>query len=577
MGKLLRAATERHSLNSAWKRIRTNGVNSTSSETRSAIARFEQDEAGNINRIQNRLRSGTFEFDPQKGVLKRKSSGGKRGIVMASVHNRLVERALLERMQKDAPFVRSVIRIPTSVGGVPDRSVPHGLKIIQQCFNNDKKHFVRSDISAFFDNIPRQRILDTLSKHIDDDAFLDLLAKASTVTLGNENALGEDRNLFPVDDQGVAQGSPLSPLFGNILLSEFDKEMNDRGVVCVRFIDDFVILADAEIKVRKAFQRGRQMLSDLGLDCHDPFKGVPNPEKSEFGTAEGGFVFLGYQIEHGLYQPSQRSKKKLLSALDECFRDGRNGINTCIRYGDSFANRQRYAQSLDIADRILKGWGNSFAYSNSKRAMEDLDVKVDEKLSSFRSWFAGRIEALDTKNRRRAGGVCLLTDITEKSLDDVPFVLEGNAKAFRTSSRTLNISTDGSVITKGKRKGKDQGPGGWGYIVHETGDKHSGSENRVTNNAMELRAVIEAVRRQPKDKTLKIHTDSQYVDLGINGEGPVKTNIGLWKELQQLLAERAAVKVVWVKAHSGNKYNEIADGLANSAAQDLKRNLQASS
>lgn len=570
MGKLFDVATQRRSLMSAWKRIRTNGANSASSETRSAIARFEQDESGNIHRIQRRLRDGTFEFDPQKGILKRKSSGAKRGIVMASVQNRVVERALLERMQDDIPYIRSVIATPTSVGGVPNRSVPHGLKVIQQCINDGKKHFVRSDISAFFDNIPRGLILAALSEHIRDDAFRDLLDRASSVTLGNEKALGDDRGLFPVDNHGVAQGSPLSPLFGNILLSNFDKVMNDRGVVCVRFIDDFVILAESEAKVRKAFHSGVKLLKDLGLRCHDPFEDGSNLEKSERGIVENGFVFLGYKIEPGLYQPSVRSRKKLLGALDECFRDGRYGIKECLRYGDSFVNRQRYAQTLDVADRILRGWGNSFAYSNSARTMDDLDVKVDEKIEVFRKWFAVQMRSLDRQDRRRAGGVCLLTDVAMKSLDEVPFVIESSTKGFRTSSKTLNISTDGSVIAHGNRKGKDQGPGGWGFIVHETDQRMSGNQEQTTNNAMELRAVIEAVGRQPKDRTLKIHTDSQYVSKGINGKNPVKSNLELWKQLEYLLLNRAPVKVVWVKAHVGNKHNEIADQLANSAAQALK-------
>jgi ribonuclease HI len=523
--------------------------------------------------MQKRLRAGTFKFDPQKGVLKSKSSGGKRGIVMASVQNRIVERALLERLQKDVPYVRSVIQTPTSVGGVPNRSVPHGLKIIQRCFEEEKVHYVRSDISAFFDNVPRGIVLNELSKHIADTAFLELLDGASSVALANETKLGEDRRYFPTDDQGVAQGSPLSPLFGNILLSSFDEAMNGRGVVCVRFIDDFVILSDSASKARKAFLAGSRILSDLGLKCADPFGDKPNPEKSSHGNASDGFVFLGYQIEPGLYQPSKRSKSQLLKSIDNCIRDGRYGIEDCLRFENSYINRQRYAQTLDVVDRILTGWGNSFAYSNSMRSLEDLDEKIDEKLGRFRSWFARKIETLDSKGKRRAGGVGLLTDIKSKSLEDVPFVLESTAKRFRTSSRTLNISTDGSVITSGKRNGKDRGPGGWGYVVHETEEKQSGCEDRVTNNSMELKAVIEAIRSQPMDKTLKIHTDSQYVTKGYNSDQPIRSNFQLWRELQELLNVRPPVKIVWVKGHSGDKYNEIADGLANSAAIKLKESL----
>src|SRR5687767_15390945 len=134
MGKLFRVATEQSALRLAWHRIRANGSASLAPETRVAIETFERDESRNIYNIQRSLRAGTFEFEPQMGVLKRKKDGGKRGIVMASVHNRVVERALLDCLQKESAFVRSVINFPTSIGGVPHRSVPHGLKMIRDAF-----------------------------------------------------------------------------------------------------------------------------------------------------------------------------------------------------------------------------------------------------------------------------------------------------------------------------------------------------------------------------------------------------------------------------------------------------------
>src|SRR2546423_1372666 len=100
MGKFFYHATEQGTLKAAWARVRQNGIISHSQETRSQIAHFDQDADLNIRRIQAKLRQGKFEFDPQLGVLKQKASGnGKRGIVMASVQNRIVERALLDTLQ----------------------------------------------------------------------------------------------------------------------------------------------------------------------------------------------------------------------------------------------------------------------------------------------------------------------------------------------------------------------------------------------------------------------------------------------------------------------------------------------
>ena len=567
MGKMFDKATERSSLSKAWRHIRENGMSSSSSETRVEVARFDVDANLRINRIQSLLRSHKFRFDPQVGVLKRKrGSDKKRGIVMASVQNRIVERALLDRLQSDSKFVQEINSLPTSVGGVPHRSVPHGLKIIDDAIQDGKTSFVRSDITGFFDNIPRDKVLKRLSSEIDDAKFLQVLEEATTVTLGNEITLGEDRRLFPTDVHGVAQGSPLSPLFGNILLNEFDHRMNGRGIVCVRFIDDFMLLGDSPSQVAKAFSSANMLISGLGLRCHDPFLSSADAAKSAFGDVRDGVEFLGYHIERGLYQPSNKARSRLLQMIDDHLGVGRSCINECLKCQSSFAGRQRYVQTLDVVDRVLRGWANAFAYSNYPSTMNDLDKKVDKRLARFRSWYRRKAENLDWRDRRRAGGVCLISDVESKSLNEVPIVIGPGAKRFRRSKNTVTISTDGAVLGSGRRKGKDQGPGGWGFVVHETEEQVSGMCPRTTNNRMELQAVIEALKCVPKGRSVEIQTDSQYVEQGAGGEGTVKSNIDLWQDYKKQNSERA-IKVVWVKGHSGDKYNEIADQLAHEAAK----------
>ena len=570
MGKLFDKATEQETLLKAWRRIRANGQSSKAPETRIAIDRFERTANRDIRRIQNRLRRSEFEFEPQKGVLKTKSDGSKRGIVMASVHNRIVERAWLDTLLQRSDFVKEVINIPTSVGGVPDRSVPHALKLINDAFCDGKNYFVRSDISGFFDNIPRNKVLEKLSSKIDDAKFLDVLDKATTVILGNEQSLGEDRRAFPTDIEGVAQGSPLSPLFGNLLLYDFDKAMNGRGNVCIRFIDDFLILGDSAAKVEKAFTNGQKMLFHLGLKCHDPFAEKVNIQKADRGDVANGFVFLGYDIRPGLFQPSQKARVSLKGAVDDLIRFGRHAITDVKAVNNSFESRQRYAQTLSVVDLVLRGWGEAFSYSNAPDTIEALDRTIDEKLARFRSWYAEQIRSADWKTKRRTGGVCLLSDIPSKELSEVPFKLDPHGR-FVKSSRTLTISTDGSVITSGRRKGKDKGPGGWAYLIHETGETKTGSVQDITNNQMELRAVIEAIRSADTSRSLKIRTDSQYVHDAIEKGSTIKSNQDLWREYKAICFGRK-IKVVWIKGHAGDQENELVDKLARESALQAKKN-----
>ncbi len=129
----------------------------------------------------------------------------------------------------------------------------------------------------------------------------------------------------------------------------------------------------------------------------------------------------------------------------------------------------------------------------------------------------------DWRTKRRTGGVCLLGDIEPKSLDALPFRL-GTAKRYRQTKDMIVISTDGSVIGAGPRAGRDKGPGGWGAVFHNDGQEISGHAHQVTNNQMELMAVIEAVKRTPVRCRVKIRTDSQYVYRAVQEGTMIRSN-----------------------------------------------------
>ncbi|HOZ58472.1 MAG TPA: ribonuclease HI [Nakamurella multipartita] len=122
------------------------------------------------------------------------------------------------------------------------------------------------------------------------------------------------------------------------------------------------------------------------------------------------------------------------------------------------------------------------------------------------------------------------------------------------------------------------GPGGWGALIRVPGQPDvelSGGEPATTNNRMELRAVVEALRSLPAGSQLTVHADSTYVLNGItkwlagwrrNGwltgsKQPVK-NVDLWQDLDEQ-ANRHTVDWQWVKGHAGDPGNERADALAN--------------
>lgn len=372
--------------------------------------------------------------------------------------------------------------------------------------------------------------------------------------------------MCPTDSEGVAQGSPLSPLFGNILLYKFDKQFNDRGVICVRFIDDFVIMSGSEKRCRGAFKSARKHLRDLGLECHDPYSGTSSPDKAQFGEAHsGGFSFLGYDCAPGLFQPNRKARNSLLEKIRGRIKAGKTAIGQVRKRQNSFAARSRYVQTMAVIDSVVRGWGEAFAYGNVPQTIRDLDEKIDKLLAGFRSWYALQSKHMNPKDRRRTGGVGLLEDIRPKLLQEAPFTLDPPTK-FRRTQATILISTDGSTAGK---PGKDTGllpAGAWAYINHQTREEKSGSAFDTTNNRMELKAVIEAMRSLPINSSVIIRSDSKYVCNGINKGHFINGNHDLWREVMDV-SKGIKYRLAWVKGHAGDVFNEAADKLARETAQ----------
>jgi ribonuclease HI len=133
------------------------------------------------------------------------------------------------------------------------------------------------------------------------------------------------------------------------------------------------------------------------------------------------------------------------------------------------------------------------------------------------------------------------------------------------------------IYTDGACSG-NPGPGGWAWAIAPDGSVHdSGGEARTTNQRMEIRAVLEALRRN--EGNLVIVSDSTYVvncfrdrwwvRWQANGWRNAKkqpvANTDLWKPLVELYQERRP-EFRWVKGHSGDPLNDLVDRLAVAAA-----------
>ena len=143
----------------------------------------------------------------------------------------------------------------------------------------------------------------------------------------------------------------------------------------------------------------------------------------------------------------------------------------------------------------------------------------------------------------------------------------------------IKIYTDGACVG-------NPGPGGWAAIILMENEKKElfGGEKLTTNNRMELTAAIKALEycdaqegKQPSLKQIRIYTDSTYVKEGITvwinnwEKNNWKTadkknvkNVDLWKKLKEVTKSKK-IDWSWVKGHSDDPMNDLADKLAKEA------------
>ena len=143
----------------------------------------------------------------------------------------------------------------------------------------------------------------------------------------------------------------------------------------------------------------------------------------------------------------------------------------------------------------------------------------------------------------------------------------------------IKIYTDGACVG-------NPGPGGWAAIILLENERKElfGGEKLTTNNRMELTAAIKALEycanqeeKQLSLKNVRIFTDSTYVKEGITiwinnwEKNNWKTadkknvkNVDLWKKLKELIQSNQ-VEWNWVKGHSEDAMNNLADKLAKKA------------
>ena len=185
--------------------------------------------------IRTKLEEGKYEPSPNNRQEIPKAGGGTRKLGIPTVLDRYIQQAMQQ--------VLSPIFEPRfsehSYGFRPGRSAHDAVKAAQGYIQEGYLWVVDIDLERFFDTVNHDRLMARMKETVKDKKVLRLVNKYLKAWVMVNGVVIEI-------EEGTPQGSPLSPLLSNIVLTELDRKLEERGHRFVRYADDCNIYARSE-------------------------------------------------------------------------------------------------------------------------------------------------------------------------------------------------------------------------------------------------------------------------------------------------------------------------------------------
>ncbi len=345
------------------------------------LNQFKEKAATNLARISWELVNDRYKFSPLKGIPIRKANGNYRLVTSPSVSDRIVHKAILSAINE---IFYSLVDTGVSYCGVKrnlfssskkkDKNHISAIKQITTLVSEKKFWIFESDIEGFFDNVPKKNLLDLIINDLPDSSINDLIKQIIFFEIGNEADLEKPKYKgklkLPQKDCGISQGSPLSPLFSNIYLSDLDYAMkNECGMAFIRYVDDFVILANSRDEVEKLGNFAENEFKKLGL-CLSRDKDESKSKTRTVNLKDGGksIVFLGLKIDN------QMITAKNPGAIKSKFND--EYLNIKLKE----LNRLTPQEKILLMNSRIQGCANYYAPFHCERLFLELNKLIDRKI-----------------------------------------------------------------------------------------------------------------------------------------------------------------------------------------------------
>ena len=340
LGKIL----ERDNLNRAYKRVKANkgapGIDGMTVED--ALPWLKE----HNHELVQKIRSGHYTPSAVRRKEIPKPDGGVRKLGIPTVIDRIIQQAMAQQLM---PIYEPMFS-DGSYGYRPGRSAKDAILKIKEYAEQGYTRAVVLDLSKYFDTLNHELLANILRRNVKDERVIHMIKRYLKSGVMENGVVIET-------EEGSPQGGNLSPLLANVYLNEFDQEFGRRGVPCIRYADDIVLLAKSERAAKRLLETSTKYLEAT-------LKLKVNREKSRTVSvfAIRNFKYLGFCL-------GKNGKGIYIRVHAKSWKEAKDKLRM-------LTSRSKCGSIVKTMERIkiyMRGWLNYFNMADMKNNIESLN------------------------------------------------------------------------------------------------------------------------------------------------------------------------------------------------------------